>query len=71
MTRGEDKGNKRCREEHLDDGDITIVAAENSREGIGVVDAEAFGGAWSAREGQRTAPDLRAVCQVGEDDGHI
>lgn len=48
MARGQDKSDKGGREEHLNDRDVAIVAAEDLGEGIGVVDAEAFRGTcWS------------------------
>ena len=43
MARREDQGDERCREEHFDNGDIAVIAAEYSRKWIRVVDAEAFG----------------------------
>ena len=49
MSWGQDEGDKGCREEHLDDGDVAIIAAEDLGEGIGVIDAETLGGAFSVR----------------------
>ncbi|TFB00639.1 hypothetical protein CCMA1212_007092 [Trichoderma ghanense] len=43
MARREDQGDERCGEEHFDDGDIAVIAAEYPRKRIRVVDAEAFG----------------------------
>jgi hypothetical protein len=40
-----DHGNQRRREEHFNNSDIPFVAVEDLGEGIGVVDAEALGGA--------------------------
>lgn len=42
MAGGENESNEGGREEHLNDRDIAIVAAEDLGEGIGVVNAEAF-----------------------------
>lgn len=39
----EDEGDKGGREEHLDDGNVAIVGAEDLGEGIGMVDSEASG----------------------------
>lgn len=46
---GKDESNKRGREEHLDDGNVSIVAAEDLGEWIRVKDAKTFRGAWKAR----------------------
>lgn len=43
MSGGEDEGDKGGGEKHLDDGDVTVITAEYLGEGVGVVDAEAFG----------------------------
>lgn len=43
MARREYQGDKRCREEHFDNRDVAVIAAEYPRERIRVVDAEAFG----------------------------
>ena len=40
-----DEGHQGGGKKHLDDGDIAFVAVEDLGEGLGVVDAEAFGGA--------------------------
>lgn len=45
MSRRQDQGDKRGGEEHFDDGDIAIVAAEYLGEGIGMIDSKAFRGA--------------------------
>ena len=42
MPRREYKRNERCGEEHLNKGDISIIAAEYLRKWIGMVYAEAF-----------------------------
>lgn len=42
---GEDQGDQRGREEHLDDGDIAVIAAEDLGEGVGVVYTESARGA--------------------------
>ena len=44
MSRGEDECNEGGGEEHLDNSDVAIVAAEYPGEGIGVVDAKALRG---------------------------
>ena len=44
MSRGEDESDKRGGEEHLDDGDVAIIAAEYLRERVGMIDAESLGG---------------------------
>ena len=41
MARGQDQGDEGGGEEHLDDGDVPVIAAEYLGEGVGVVDAEA------------------------------
>lgn len=46
MARGEDEGDEGSREEHLDDGDVAIIAAKYLGERVGVVDAETLGGAY-------------------------
>lgn len=38
---GEDKGDEGCGEEHLDDGDVSVVGAEDFGKRIGMVNAEA------------------------------
>jgi hypothetical protein len=43
MSRRQDKSDEGCREQHLDDGNVTIITAEDSRERICVVDTKAFG----------------------------
>lgn len=43
MAGREDEGDKRSREEHLDDGNVAVIAAEYSREWIGVIDSKALG----------------------------
>ena len=53
MSWGQDQGDKGGREEHLDDCDVAIVAAEDSRKWICMVDAEAFRG--TCREGCRVS----------------
>jgi hypothetical protein len=45
VARRADHGNQRGREEHFNDSDIPFVAVKDLGEGIGVVDAEALGGA--------------------------
>jgi len=45
MSRGQDESNEGSREEHLDNGDITVIAAEDLGEGLGMVDTKALGGA--------------------------
>jgi hypothetical protein len=45
MPRRQDQSDKRGREEHFDDGDIAIVAAEDLGEGVGMIDSKAFRGA--------------------------
>lgn len=45
MSRRQDKCDEGCREQHLDDGNVTIIAAEDSRKRICVVDTKAFGSA--------------------------
>jgi hypothetical protein len=45
MSWRENKSDERGREEHLNDGNITVIAAEYSGKGIGMVNSEAFGGA--------------------------
>ena len=47
MTGRENESDEGCREKHLDNGNVAIVAAEYSIEGLGVVDAEALGGSHS------------------------
>jgi hypothetical protein len=42
----EDEGDQGGREEHLDNGDISVVAAEDLGEGVAVVYSKALGGAW-------------------------
>lgn len=42
----EDEGDEGGREEHLDDGDVAIVAAEYPGERVGMVDAEALRGTY-------------------------
>lgn len=46
MARREDEGDEGGGEQHLDDGDIAIIAAEYLRKGVGMVNAEALGGAY-------------------------
>jgi hypothetical protein len=48
MSRRQDKSDEGCREQHLDDGNVTIITAEDSRERICVVDTKAFGCAYRA-----------------------
>lgn len=48
MSRRQDKCDEGCREQHLDDGNVTIIAAEDSRKWICVVDTKAFGSAYRA-----------------------
>lgn len=43
MPRRQDQGDQGCGEQHLDDGNIAIVAAEDLGEGIGMVYSEALG----------------------------
>lgn len=43
VPRREDEGDERGREEHLDDANVAVIAAEDAGEGIGVKDAEALG----------------------------
>lgn len=43
MARRENQGDERCGEEHFDNRDIAVIAAEYPRKRIRVVDAEAFG----------------------------
>ncbi len=57
MARGEDEGDEGGGEEHLDDGNVTIFAAEDLGEGVGVVDAEALGCAWSCRQREGGSSD--------------
>lgn len=58
VTWGEDEGDERGGEEHLDNGDVAVIAAEYSGEGIGVIDAKALGGACKrARGGPESALD--------------
>jgi hypothetical protein len=45
MSRGQDQSDKRGGEEHLDDGDIPIIAAEDLGEGVGMIDSKSFGSA--------------------------
>jgi hypothetical protein len=42
MAGRQDKSDERCREEHLDDRDVAVLAAEYLGERIGVIYAEAF-----------------------------
>lgn len=44
VARGEGEGDEGGGEEHLDDGRVALIAAEDAGEGVGVVDAEALGG---------------------------
>lgn len=64
MSRGEDESDQRGGEEHLDDGNIPVITAKDLGERVGVVDAEALGGAWRARRGLRLARRrlLEVVC---------
>lgn len=50
MARREDEGDEGGGEQHLDDGHIAIIAAEDLGKGIGMVDAEALGGAYHAEQ---------------------
>lgn len=43
VSRGEGEGNEGGGKEHFDDGGVGFVGGEDAREGVGVVDAEAFG----------------------------
>lgn len=49
MAGREDESDERCREEHLDDGDVAVIAAEDSRERVCVVDSKALGCACQTR----------------------
>lgn len=65
MARREDESDERRREEHLDDGDITVIAAEDAREWVCVVDSEALCGACQTRVsvGQPSIRKLRLAYQ--------
>lgn len=45
MSRRQDQSDERGGEEHFDDGDISVVAAEDLGERVCMVDSEAFRGA--------------------------
>lgn len=45
MSGRQDQSDQGGGEEHLDDGDIAVVATEDLGEGVGMVDSEAFRGA--------------------------
>ena len=47
MSGREDEGDERSREEHLDDANVSVIAAEDAGEGICVEDAKTFGCTYS------------------------
>lgn len=50
MAGRENQGDQRGRKQHFDNRNISIIAAEYTRERVRVIDAEAFGGAWKQEQ---------------------
>lgn len=50
MAGRENEGNQRGGEEHLDDGDVTVITAEYPRERVCVVDSEAFRSTYDGKQ---------------------